>query len=80
MNSEFGIIYIPLVCKKIVGADSISARCRSCILGKISVEDEFPVPNRANDFRCIFFRVYHNNKNAIVFILLSDKNNGVRLL
>ena len=32
MNSEFGIIYIPLVCKKIVGADSISARSKMVVL------------------------------------------------
>ena len=32
--------------RKIVGADSISARCKPNILGKFSVGDGFPVPNR----------------------------------
>ncbi len=34
MNSEFGIIYIPLVCNKIVGADSIFDRCKPNIYAK----------------------------------------------
>ena len=57
MNSEFGIIYIPLVCNKNRRADSISDRQKPCILGKFSVGDGFPVPNREAIFSTyIIFR------------------------
>ncbi len=83
MNSEFGIIYIPYIfhetpnCRR--GGFYIRP-LQTQHLCKISVGTGHPSRIAPAIFDLHFCRVYHNNKNAIVFILLSDKNNGVRLL
>ncbi len=52
-NSEFGIIISSQNYSKkhsSVGADPISVRFNTCISGKFSVGDGFPVPHCTNDF------------------------------
>ena len=57
MNSEFGIIYIPLVCNKNRRADSISDRSHIVVLYlQKTVGDGSPVPRR---------KAFHNKKEPV---------------